>query len=91
MGQDSNAHGAVQERDTADFYPWNFLNKAQRSASVERVTLEEWIKADRSRGKIGPAPRDLAFWAIEPDRIDEIKPVLMRNKVLFDYRDFERW
>jgi hypothetical protein len=71
-----------------DFYPWNFLNKAQRSASVEGVTLEEWIKADRSRGKIGPAPCDLAFWAIEPNRIDEIKPVLKRNKVIFDYRDF---
>ncbi len=71
-----------------DFYPWNFLNKAQRSAIVEGVTLEEWIKADRSRGKIGPAPCDLAFWAIEPDRVDEIKPVLQRNKIIFDYRDF---
>jgi hypothetical protein len=71
-----------------DFYPWNFLNKAQRSAPMEGVTLEEWIKADRFRGKIGPAPCDLAFWAIEPNRIDEIKPVLKRNKVIFDYRDF---
>jgi hypothetical protein len=62
-----------------DFYPWNFLNKAQRSALVEGVTLEQWIEADRSRGKIGPAPCDLAFWAIEPDRVDEIKPVLKRN------------
>ena len=55
---------------------------------MEGVTLEQWIKADRSRGMIGPAPCDLAFWAIEPNRIDEIKPVLKRNKVIFDYRDF---
>ena len=73
-----------------DFYPWNFLNKAQQSAPIEGVTLEQWIKADRSRGKIGPAPCDLAFWAIEPDRVDEIKALLKRNKLIFDYRDFER-
>jgi hypothetical protein len=73
-----------------DVYPWNFLNKPQRSAPMEGVTLEEWIKADRSRGKIGPIPCDLAFWAIEPDRIDEIRPLLERNKVIFDFRDFER-
>jgi hypothetical protein len=71
-----------------DFYPWNFLNKAQRSASVEGVTLEQWIKADRFRGMIWAAPCDLAFWAIEPNRVDEIKAVLKRNKVIFDYRDF---
>src|SRR5262249_46565870 len=73
-----------------DIYPWNFLNKAQRSAPVEGATLEEWINADRSRGKIGPAPCDLSVWGIEPNRIDEIRPVLKQNKVIFDYRDFEQ-
>ena len=62
--------------------------QAQQSAPVEGVPLEQWIKADRSRGKIGPISSDLAFWELEPDPIDEIRPLLKRNKVIFDYRDF---
>ena len=71
-----------------DLYNWNFLNKAQRSALVEGVPLELWIKADSSRGRIRPSSNDLSLWTLSSSRIDVIRPVLLRNKVIFDYREF---
>ena len=71
-----------------DVYPWNILNEAQRSAMVEGVKLEEWVRQDGARGRITSFTKALVLWEVDHAHLEGVRRVLKEWKIIFDYHDY---
>ena len=71
-----------------DIYPWNFLNAAERSVLVGDIRLEEWIRQDEVRGRIGPVTKELSLWQVDEANREGILRELKPFRIIFDYHDY---
>lgn len=73
-----------------DVYEWNFLTRTQLDRHIFGVKLEDWIKTHPGRGSIRVLDRNITFWKVDASQILEIKRMLWKAEVLFNWsRDIE--
>jgi len=65
-------------------YPLNFLTSIQLSIRFNTTSLEEWIRADVSRGTLSPFTDTITLWTVPEDRIRPVRDKLWETGVILD-------
>lgn len=72
-----------------DVFRWNLLTEAQLQRDVAGVSLEDWIRADATRGTLTPFTRNMRLWEIEEARVATIRQVLWDACAVFNWRTYK--
>ncbi len=66
-----------------DVYPWNFLTSYQLDGNVEGKRLEEWIKADPSRGTLKEIDERVKLWEVSDNQRQAVFDTLKAENLIF--------
>jgi hypothetical protein len=72
-----------------DVYPWNLLTAPQLGATVDGVSLWEWIEQDLYRGSLNDVSEIVTLWDVPDASIPTIRSRLREAHVIFDWRRFQ--
>ncbi len=74
-----------------NIYTMNFLTKPYLDLRVHDKTLEQWIKADTSRGTLEKINDKVTLWSPPDENISAIREELFRAGIVFYYKFFQLW
>lgn len=83
-----NEQEVYMKGELRDVYPWNFLTAPQLTAPVGKQTLEQWIRANPSFGKLIPVTDEMLLWETNEERIPEARKILWDAGRIFDYHKY---
>lgn len=69
-----------------DIYPFNYLAEPHLKMQIKQYTLKDWIVADSSRGSLSKINDQMTLWEVAPQQIGQIRKILFKSGLIFDWR-----